>query len=138
MRHALRPVRLSIGATYEMDSKNLTIGVLSITAVILLVGVVIIGTRPAPAVASGMTADGGDYVLTVGQLHTNSELLYIIDAGANKLAVYDFQGNTKQIQALQLIDLAEMRQAAGDGQDSSPQQPTTPSQRPSRRGQRRP
>lgn len=120
-----------------MDSKNLAIGVLSITAVILLVGVVIIGSRPVPAVASGMTTAGGDYTLTVGQLHTNSELLYIIDSGANKLAVYDYKGNAKQIEPLQVIDLAEMRQASGDGQSATPQ-PAKPSRRPSRRGQGRP
>ena len=121
-----------------MDSKNLAIGVLSITAVILLVGVVIIGSRPVPAVASGMTTGGGDYILTIGQLHTNSELLYIIDSGANKLVVYDYKGNTKQIEPLQVIDLAEMRQAAGDGQAPSQQPSKKPSRRPSRRGQGRP
>ncbi|HNQ21961.1 MAG TPA: hypothetical protein PKK06_02595 [Phycisphaerae bacterium] len=118
-----------------MDSRNITIGVLTITAVILLVGVLTLNVRPEPALAAGMAAQGGDYVLTVGRVTTNDELLYAIDSSANKLVVYRFDGNRRQIEPVQTINLKEMQDAAA-GQSSGtppgakPVQPARPPARP--------
>ncbi len=113
-----------------MDSKNFTIGILSTTAVILLVGLVIINTRPEPASASGMTVTGGDYVLTVGSdISSDEELLYVVDAPEEKLVVYRFDGGRQQIEVVQGIDLGEMRADAGPSQQ--------PGKKPTR-GRRRP
>ena len=56
-----------------MDTKNFAIGVLSTTAVVLFVGLILIHTRPQPAYGNAMNAQGGDYVLITGQLQRNEE-----------------------------------------------------------------
>ena len=94
-----------------MDSKNFAIGILSTTAVILFVGLVIINTRPEPAFASGMTAAGGGYQLTVGNDGDNDqELLYIVNASTQRLIVYRFDLAKNQIQIIEGIELANLIQ----------------------------
>ena len=95
-----------------MNSKDFAIGILSTTAVILLVGLVILNVRPEPAQASGMTATGQDYILTVGASGSaDEELVYILDAPAGKLIVYWFDGSRGRIEIAQGIDLGELRKA---------------------------
>ncbi len=108
-----------------MDPKNFTIGVLSTTAAILLVGVVIVQSRPQPVRASGMTASGGEYVLTVGRdISGDQELLYVIDSGTQRMVVYRFNANRQQIELIQGIELDKLREAnAAAGQQPRP--PTT-------------
>jgi len=114
-----------------MDSKNFAIGILSTTAVILLVGVVVVHTRPGPAFADGMTIVGRDYSLVVGALtNTDEELLYVINAPTNKLAVYRFDPAAKAIELLEGVDLAEMRKASRTGNSGGkapdPKRPAQP------------
>ena len=95
-----------------MNSKDFAIGILSTTAVILLVGLVILNARPEPAQASGMTTTGRDYVLTVGAGGSaDEELVYVLDAPAGKLIVYWFDGGRGRIEIAQGIDLEELRKA---------------------------
>ena len=81
-----------------MDSKDLSIGILSTTAAILLTGLFIIHSRPAPAQASGMTAQGGDYVMTNGRIHNNEELLYVINKATEHMVVYRLNVRDGQIE----------------------------------------
>ena len=112
-----------------MDSKNFAIGLLSTTAVILLVGVLIIQSRPAPALASGMTASAGRYVITVGtRTIGDEEFVFVIDTSSEKMIIYRFNSAKLQIELIQGISLKEMR-AATDGV----QQPPPPSKRGGRR-----
>ncbi|MGB2988064.1 MAG: hypothetical protein WBE26_19520 [Phycisphaerae bacterium] len=114
-----------------MDSRNFAIGILSTTAAILLVGLLIINTRPEPVWADGMTVTGGDYVLTVGGVSTaDEEYLYVIDAPAGKLISYRFDTGRKQVEIVQGIDLSELRritsqptQPRSGKQDSRQQRP---------------
>ena len=106
-----------------MDSKNLAIGVLSTTAVILLVGVLIIGTRPDPAFASGMNATGGTYSVIVGKLNATEEVVYVIDASSEMLVSFTFDSARKSIQPIQRLSLKDLRQATPSSQT---QQPTRP------------
>ncbi len=99
-----------------MDNKNFTIGVLSTTAVILFVGLVVINTRPAPALADGMTIRGGDYEITVGALdQTDEELVYVIDSTQQRMIAYRFDTNTERIEIVGGVDLATIRDQAGPG-----------------------
>ena len=91
-----------------MDSKNLAIGVLSTTAVILFVGLLVVQTRPEPAYAFGMNAQGGDYLLTTGQLQSSEELLYVIDARLQRLILYRFDINREQIKLTEGKELAKL------------------------------
>lgn len=97
-----------------MDSRNFTIGVLSTTAAVFLSALVIINSRPDPALASGMTAAGGEYVLTVGlDASADEELVYVIDSVAERLIVYRFDAVRQEIRIAQGIELSDLREAAG-------------------------
>lgn len=110
-----------------MDSRNFAIGILSTTAMILLVGLFIIHTRPQPAFASGLTTTNGDYVITVGTTTINDEeLVYVIDAPAEKMMAYRFRAGQNEIQRVDLINLGDMRKSTN--------QP--PSKNPKKRGRR--
>jgi len=104
-----------------MDSRDFTIGVLSVTGIMLLTAVLVIGSRPNPAIASGMTAAGGDYIMTVGaSTSTDEELLYVIDVRTNRLIVYRFDTNRAQIDLVQGVDLAQLRDAANQPASRKP------------------
>lgn len=97
-----------------MDSRDLAIGMLTTTAVVLLVGLLVIHAQPNPARASGLTIMHGDYSLAVGTLtERDEELVYIIDAPQQKLNVYRFDNGRKQIDLVQTVSLEEMRNQAG-------------------------
>ena len=107
-----------------MDQKNFAIGVLSTTAAILLVGVVLITGRPQSAVAAGMTSTGGDYIISVGTSpQTDEEYVYVIDVPSQKMLVYRFDANRGLVDVVQSIDLAQFRQGT----------PPPPGQPPGRR-----
>src|SRR5262245_24461569 len=105
-----------------MDQKNFAIGVLSTTAAIMLVGLVLVSTRSEPALAAGMTATGGDYIMSVGTTpQTDEEYLYVVEAPAQKMIVYRFDANKSIVDLVQTVDLAQFRQGAG--QPPPPQPP---------------
>ena len=113
-----------------MDSRNFIIGLLSTTAAILLIGVVIVASRPSPARAAGMTASGGDYILTVGTGNQlDEEYIYIVDSSAQKMLAYRFDSNRGEIEIIQGIDLSGFRQgpgAAPSGKSPSSGRPKQP------------
>lgn len=116
------------------DSKNFVIGVLSTTASILLVGLLLLQGQARTAHAEGMTTSGGNYILTVGRLNQgDEELLYLIDTGSDKLIAYRFDAIRKTIEVVQGIDLGEIRRnlqpPAGAEPGSAPAQPTAPPKR---------
>lgn len=80
-----------------LDSKNFAIGVLSTTAVILFVGLIIVHSQPAPAIASGMSDRGGDYILVSGSFYDREELLYVLDTSTDRMIIYRYDVNNGQI-----------------------------------------
>ncbi len=99
----------------RMDTKNFAIGILSTTAVILVVGLVLLHTGREQAWASGMTAAGGEYVLTVGLgVQRDEELVYVIHAPTQRMVTYRFDTTRQQIEIVQGMDLAELRQPAAE------------------------
>lgn len=96
-----------------MNSKDLAIGILSTTAVILLASILVIHSQPAPAMASGMAATAGDYVMTVGTYTINDEeLVFVVHAPSEKLIIYRFNPGKGQIDIADGIELDQMRAAA--------------------------
>lgn len=81
-----------------MNSKDLAIGVLSTTACILLVGLMVIHSRPEAAWASGMGDTGGDYKVLTGEMFDQEEYLYVIDTASAALGVYRYNMTTSQIE----------------------------------------
>ena len=114
-----------------MDPKNFAIGLLSTTAVILFVGLLVIQTRPEPVYASSMNAQGGDYLLTTGQLSDTEELLYLIDARNQVLVIYRFDLNQKRVTITQRKDLSKL---AATEERQAPTEPTGRSRRGRGRG----
>ncbi len=92
-----------------MDSKNFAIGALSTIATILLVGLAVIHSRPAPAVASGMMARAGSYQLVVGaDASGDQELLYVLNNAQGLMITYRFHPGKNEIQIVQGIDLSQL------------------------------
>lgn len=92
-----------------IDGRTFAIGVLSITACILLVGLLLIGMTPKPAYAIGQSDRGGDYIMLTQQLSNSQEGVVIIDAASRQLMMYAFNGSNRQLQVLQgPIDLTTL------------------------------
>ena len=77
---------------------HLAIGVLSTTAVILFVGLILLNAQPATVHASGMLDRGGDYIMLTGDLWEQEELVYVIDAGSNRMISYRYNKTNHQIE----------------------------------------
>ena len=86
------------------DNRNLVIAVLSITAVVLLVGI-LVSDR---ALAIGQLDRGGDYIMLTGQFSNSSELLYITDAAARRLNVYGYNTTNRQFVIWDSINLTQL------------------------------
>ena len=81
-----------------MNSKDLTIAALSTTAVILLVGLLLVQSQPTPVYASGMGDSGGDYIVLSGELSDQQEILYVIDTAQNRMLTYRYDVNAAQVE----------------------------------------
>jgi hypothetical protein len=73
------------------DNQNVAIGVLSVTAVILLVGLVLMGSLGSQQAQAGSQHDrGGDYVMLTSQWRPDQNLLWILDARNEVIVAYWF------------------------------------------------
>ncbi|UCG32070.1 MAG: hypothetical protein JSU68_10435 [Phycisphaerales bacterium] len=97
-----------------MDTKSFAIGTLSVTAVILLAALVILGQLPdaRPALGSGVAMAGGDYMILTGYYERNSELLYVIDTATKRLNAYAYDMSRGKgrggLGILQSVDLTKL------------------------------
>ena len=87
-----------------MNSKNYTIGVLFITATILLVGLVLVNVAPRTAQASDVGNVAGDYTLSVGKFAKDGAMFYVIHNPTQQLRAYVITGD--QVMIADAIDLA--------------------------------
>lgn len=96
------------------DNKNFIIGVLSITAVILFVGMIVVtSVGPNPAMAFGQIDRGGDYILVTGQFTENTELVYVVDAAAKRMNAYSYETTTRDFVLWDTVDLSRIGAPAG-------------------------
>lgn len=91
-----------------IDSRALAIGVLSITACILFVGLMLMMLQPRPAYAIGQVDRSGDYIMATQQLSSSQEACVVIDAASRNMGLYLYNASNRQIQMLQRISLNEM------------------------------
>ena len=92
-----------------IDGKDLTIGVLSITACILFTGLILVMMQPKPAYAFGQNDRAGDYIMLTQQISTSQEACVIIDAASRQMSVYALDGSNRQLKVLHPnIPLADM------------------------------
>ena len=87
------------------DKSNLSIGMLSVTAVILLVGVLLSVGRQPQASAMGVLDRGGDYIVVTGQFSDSTELVYVTDAAAQRMNVYSYEQTNRQFMLWDTVDL---------------------------------
>lgn len=93
----------------QIDGKTLGIGVLSVTAAILFVGLMLVSNQPPrQAQAIGMNDRAGDYIMLTQQLSTTTEAVVVIDAAAKQMIAYEFDYNNKVLEILQRVNLADM------------------------------
>lgn len=96
-----------------MDRKDFAIGLLSTTAVVLFVGLLILQSGQRSVMADGMSIAGAGYLMTVGAITQNDEdLVYVFHPASERLASYRFDSTQRQIRLVQGIDLSEVRNAA--------------------------
>lgn len=89
-----------------MNSKDLAIGVLSVTAVILLAALVIVqAVLPPPAMGFGQGTSGGDYVVSTAQLDDTTEMIFIVDSVAQQMNMYGFVAPLGVVELIQTMDL---------------------------------
>lgn len=96
-----------------MQSKDLAIGVLSVTAVVLFVALVIVQTlAPQSAMAYAQTGSSGDFLVTTTQLDDTAELVVIVEAAVQRMNIYGFNVAVGQIELIQQVDLAPLQRMA--------------------------
>lgn len=89
-----------------MTNKDYAIGILSVTAVILLVGVLLLNVGPVPrAYAYGQCSTGGDYLVATSQLDEMAELLYVLDAASEQMNVYAFNVAVGRVELIRSLDV---------------------------------
>ncbi len=90
------------------NTKNLAIGLLTITAVILTVGVILTGSAATkPAYAGNVSSYGGAFTVTIGRVTRDAELIYLVDNTTERLLVY---GLNRRSGKSAILDKAELSQ----------------------------
>lgn len=87
-----------------LDARTFAIGVLSVTACILFVGLLVVTLiAPQRAMGIGQLDRGGDYIMLTQQVANNYETVIVIDAAAKRLNVYglDIGNPQKNLRILQ-------------------------------------
>ena len=94
-----------------MDSKNMIIAVLSVTAVVLLCALALVHTQwqqSRPSLAWADTVDrSGDYILSTGAFGDADEALYALDGAKDRLNVYQYDHNRRRILLYDRVDLTK-------------------------------
>lgn len=104
-----------------MDKHSYTIGCLSLSAVVLLVGVfVLAGLETQRANASDMLSTAGPYILLTGAVSHSNDLIYLIDTRKGVLIVYKINETTRSIERTDVINFGE---GADDGKKRLPLKP---------------
>lgn len=79
-----------------LDARTFAVGVLSVTATVLFVGLLMVAnTRPAYGI--GMSDRSGDYIMVTMQISNSMEGIAVIDAAARRMNIYALEPNTKKI-----------------------------------------
>lgn len=91
----------SAPATNAIDGRTFAIGVLSVTACVLFVGLLMLANRPPAALGIGQNDRAGDYIMLTQQVSNSNEAVIIIDAAAKRMCVYAVNVSNKRIELLQ-------------------------------------
>ena len=97
---------MNASQTTALDAKLFAIGVLSITACLLFVGLMVVTQQPAYAI--GMNDRSGDYLMATQQLTNTSEGVVVVDSAAKRMIIYEFDYNTRAMNLLRQVALDQM------------------------------
>jgi len=98
-----------------LDPRTYAIGVLTITAVVLFVGFLLVIQQPAQALSSMDHA--ADYKLLTQHISSTKELLIVVDSAAKQALIYDFDYSTKRLEIAADIPLDLMPKPAPPDQE---------------------
>jgi hypothetical protein len=93
-----------------MQKERFAIGVLGITATILLVGVVLLATS-RPASGTAMNARGGDYVMCTVQGTSSTDFILVTDAATQRMILYEYALNRGRLEPAAAQDFTQLREA---------------------------
>ena len=79
-----------------MDKKTFWIGILTLTAVVLVVGIYFVDT---PVANAGMTIKDRDYQVVTARIPTGGDGLYILDNKTGLIAVFSYDTNARGLRA---------------------------------------
>lgn len=100
-----QPEKNDVAPAAPVDNRSLAIGVLSITACVLLVGYVLVTLLPVPSYAIGQNDRAGDYIVATQQLTNTTEGLVVIDSATQRMIVYGYNFTTRQLVPIDFIRL---------------------------------
>jgi hypothetical protein len=116
-----------VSETRTVDNQTFAIGVLSVTACMLFVGIILLMQRPAAA--TSMNDRAGDYMMATQQYTTSAEAIVVIDAAAKQMNVYEYDYGARSLELLSRVPLDQMPKP-GD-RDKTPDQKPGQRRRPS-------
>lgn len=110
--------------TEALDRNTFIAGVLSITASVLLVGVLWLVAQPRIAQASGQLDRAGDYMMATLRVDSNLEEVVVLDSAARRVNLYLADTNRKKLVLIQNnIPLEKMPGAVIDPANKRNKQP---------------
>lgn len=83
-----------------LDRQTFTIGVLGVTAVVLFIGLLMVGVGQPHALGTATLDRAGDYILVTQQLSNSQEGVVVIDAASRQMNLYALENNNKQLRLL--------------------------------------
>ncbi|MFB3893457.1 MAG: hypothetical protein ACE15C_15695 [Phycisphaerae bacterium] len=91
------------------DNRNITIVVLSVSALVLLAMLVGNLMQTPPAYADGAVRNG-DYIMVNGSIGAGRDMLYVIHAPTKRLVAYypSSQSNGRNIDLIDALDLEQL------------------------------
>jgi len=105
---------MNSAAVSTIDNRTLAIGVLSVTACIFFVGLVLVPQPPVYAI--GQLDRGGDYIMLTQQLSTTTEGVVVIDAAAKQMIVYQYDYNNRALDILRRVYLDQLPKPTRSGE----------------------
>lgn len=84
-----------------LDARTFAVGVLSVTACVLLVGILLLSATPRAALATGQMDRAGDYLMLTQQISNSEEAVVVIDAASQRMSLYFLDPNTRKLVAIQ-------------------------------------
>lgn len=80
-----------------IDGQTFAIGVLTVTACVLLVGFVLVAITPRSAMGIGQLDRGGDYIMLTQQISNSQEAVVVVDAASKRLNMYHLDVNARKL-----------------------------------------